>query len=183
MTDAMKTLHTILDAGFGVELRRVEDRARGQTHPYRHVYAVDLLRTSDHGLVQGHGRDPDLVQAFDQALAQAKPEADRIERKKKVRLVVPKNVDLSRGRKLNAKNLERVPESPGVFLVKASRGIVTYVGAAKTSLRADLVEILRTGRVPYATFEYAVTPDPEKAAIALVQKHHDVHPSSNVSLP
>jgi excinuclease UvrABC nuclease subunit len=79
----------------------------------------------------------------------------------------------SRPRELNAQNVSQVPAQPGVYVLIGTRGIVNYVGSG-TDLRARLLDVLSTGRVPATRFQYEVIHDASKRAAteqSLVQEH------------
>lgn len=86
----------------------------------------------------------------------------------------PARMALTRPRDLQAQNVSRVPTQPGVYVLIGTRGIVNYVGQTDADLRAQLLEVLSTGRVPASKFQYEVIRDASKrsaAEQALLQEH------------
>lgn len=61
-------LRKALDDGFRVDMARHRDLSRDAPQPGEPVYTIHLSRITDHGLVQGHGRDQDLTSALRQAI-------------------------------------------------------------------------------------------------------------------
>lgn len=64
---------------------------------------------------------------------------------------------------LTRPNVERVPATPGVYVLFGTHGAPAFVGRAR-SLRARLTQELESGRIPARSFSYTKTATEGEAA-------------------